>query len=139
VTGERGHSISHASPPNGGFFFCLTCKAPADLDEPGDPFPHCIRGGHRHRTLEWRHFEEPARTPRPPQVAAVPIEAAPAANVRRLPSAERVSLTEMALQGYWQCGNCRQVTRLSATDCCRLCGSANVQRVPPALPEEVQA
>lgn len=63
----------------------------------------------------------------------VPEDAGPIFTKRRLPSAERPSLSAMAFQGYLLCLKCQEPTKLDAQECCVLCGSSQVEFQPPTL------
>lgn len=118
----------------GGVWWCLTCNAPAQLEDPGEPYPRCAAC--EQRKCEWRaHQEVPSAECRVSRAEPdqAPIEAQPMLNVRRLPRAERPSLTQMTYQGYWLCQGCEQPTKKGADDCCVLCGSSQVEFQEPTL------
>jgi len=114
-------------PISGGVWWCLTCKAPADIEDPGDAHTRCVRCGHR--TCEWRH-EYATRTETMP---IVPDDAGPIFTRRRLRASERISLSEMTYKGYYLCQACGEPTRRDEQECCVLCGSSQVEFQPPTL------
>lgn len=117
----------------GGVWWCLACQAPAELADPGEPQPLCARCSHRR--VIWQPNESRGQTAeigdRRPEI--VPDDAQPMLSVRKLPSAERPKLTEMAFAGYWLCLACAQPTKKDDQDCCVLCGSSQVEFQEPTL------
>lgn len=65
-----------------------------------------------------------------------PIDATPMLNVRRLPRAERPTLSQMTYEGYWRCQACEQPTKRDDQECCVLCGSSQVEFQPPTVTEK---
>lgn len=120
------------------WWWCRRCHAYVDLIDPGEPFPQCERG---HRTVEYR---EPApdapvslrelRAPKP--MPALPDDAHPVFTNKRLPRDQRPTLKQMANDGFLFCLGCNEVTRFNEEECCVLCGSSQVERRPPAFPED---
>jgi hypothetical protein len=116
----------------GGSWWCLSCHAPASIEDPGEPNPLCGECGKRR--CEWRSSAGPAlvvlKTPPP---VFVPPDATPVFTQRRLPSAERPTLSQMAYDGYWLCLACHQITKRDEQECCVLCGSSLVEFQKPTL------
>jgi hypothetical protein len=133
VTRAGRHQVA-STEPLGGFFWCLVCLAPADLEDPGCAYPRCIRCGER--KIEWQHeIVAPSKTP-PPPLTIVPEDAHPIFTHRRLPSAERPTLSVMTYRGYWLCLACHEPTKRDDQGCCVLCGSSQVEWQPPAIQED---
>jgi hypothetical protein len=118
----------------GGSWWCLSCHAPASIEDPGESSnPVCGECGKRR--CEWRHFETGGlkMVVRMPAVEPVPVDAQPVFTLRRLPSAERPTLSQMAYDGYWLCLACHQITKRDEQECCVLCGSSLVEFQEPTL------
>lgn len=118
----------------GGSWWCLVCVAPASIEDPGESNPLCGNCGKRH--CQWRREENAERGTRnaePPVVEFVPDDAATMVNKRRLPRAERPTISQMAYQGYWLCKGCGEPTKRDEQECCVLCGSSRVEFQPPTL------
>jgi Zn finger protein HypA/HybF involved in hydrogenase expression len=116
----------------GGSWWCLHCHAPASIEDPGEYNPLCGNCGKRR--CEFRSQHAPALIVlKAPTPEFVPEDAQPMMNVRRLPRAERPSLTDMATKGYWLCQACQQPTKRDEQQCCVLCGSSQVEFQEPTL------
>lgn len=125
----------NASDICGGVWWCLSCRAPASIEDPGESNPLCGNCGKR--KCEWHSLHDgPARLAPPPSPVSeqVPIDAQPMLSVKRLPRAERPSLSQMAFEGYWLCRACEMITKRDEQECCVLCGSSHVEFQPPTLP-----
>lgn len=117
----------------GGSWWCLVCHAPASIEDPGESNPVCGNCGRRRCEFRSQHAPALIVLKEPPRSEAPPLDATPMLNKRRLPSAERPSLTQMTFEGYWLCLACEQPTKKDAEECCVLCGSSQVEFQPPTL------
>lgn len=113
-----------------GLWWCLACRAPASIEDPGESNPVCGNCGERRCT--WQS-QAPLVVLQAPAPVFVPDEATPMRSKKRLPREERPGLVKMMLEGYLLCLACEEPTKKAAHDCCVLCGSSQVEFQPPTV------
>lgn len=116
-----------------GSWWCLICHAPASIEDPGESNPVCGNCGHRRCEFRSQTHAPALVVLKAPELVFVPLDATPMLSVKRLPVAERPSLSQMAFEGYLLCLACHQPTKKNEDGCCVLCGSSQVEFQPPTI------
>ena len=106
-----------------GYWFCTVCNGPADIEDPGEAFPRCVKCGER--GLRWREVAAAKVVDRRPVDGMDRRQGMDASGVTwaRLALARR-DLRLLAAQGYWFCTQCDCVTERREDGACALCGAA---------------
>jgi regulator of replication initiation timing len=123
------------------FYWCRSCRRATEPVE-SDQGLSGLRCGHCHSLrIELKgelppipqHLVQPL-----PELLPEPDQGKPRQKLHRLESSKR-NLNKLCAEGYWFCHGCEHVTELKAEeDCCMLCNSNDVERMPGIF-EEAQS
>jgi len=114
----------------GGYWFCRTCRGPADIEDPGEAYPRCVRCGER--GLVWTHVVEGAIVDGCPASAVAATAVTRGLEWARLP-VERRSLRRLANEGYYFCRGCGCVSDATESGACVLCGASGLEWCAPVF------